>query len=99
MDKQPATGGWRYVDIKGMDPYVDYVNIMTYDLDAAPHHHSALKSDRAYRDCVRSVQAYLDLGISPKKLVLGIPFYGRHSFSESPTAISSHTISTPCRRM
>ena len=92
MDKQPATGGWRYVDIKGMDPYVDYVNIMTYDLDAAPHHHSALKSDRAYRDCVRSVQAYLDLGISPKKLVLGIPFYGRHSFSESPTAITYKNI-------
>ena len=75
-----------------MDPYVDYVNIMTYDLDAAPHHHSALKSDRAYRDCVRSVQAYLDLGISPKKLVLGIPFYGRHSFSESPTAITYKNI-------
>ena len=88
MDKVKIDAGWRYVDIKGMDPYVDYVNIMTYDLDAAPHHHSALKSDRAYRDCVRSVQAYLDLGISPKKLVLGIPFYGRHSWSESPTAVS-----------
>lgn len=88
MDKQTATGGWRYVDIKGMDPYVDYVNIMTYDLDEAPHHHSALSDSRAYRDCERAVNAYLNAGVSAKKLVLGIPFYGRHSWSKSPTAIT-----------
>ena len=80
--------GWRYVDIKGMDPYVDYVNIMTYDLDEAPHHHSALSDSRAYKDCDRAVKAYLDAGVNPGKLVLGIPFYGRHSWSTSPTAIS-----------
>lgn len=88
MDKQTTTGGWRYVDIKGMDPYVDYVNIMTYDLDEAPHHHSALSDSRAYRDCERAVKAYLNAGVSAKKLVLGIPFYGRHSWSKSPTAIT-----------
>ena len=71
-----------------MDPYVDYVNIMAYDLDEAPHHHSALKDSRAYKDCDRAVRAYLDKGINPAKLVLGIPFYGRHSWSTSPTAIS-----------
>ena len=91
-DKVKIEGGWRYIDIKGMDPYVDYVNIMTYDLDAAPHHHSALKSDRAYWDCTRAVQAYLDLGVNARKLVLGIPFYGRHSWSESPTAITYKNI-------
>ncbi len=37
MDKQPITGGWRYIDIAAVaPPYVDFVNIMTYDLDAAP---------------------------------------------------------------
>ena len=87
-DKVSVTGGYRYVDIKGMDPYVDYVNIMTYDLDEAPHHHSALKDSRAYKDCDRAVKAYLDAGVSAKKLVLGIPFYGRHSWSTSPTAIT-----------
>ena len=91
-DKVQIEGGWRYIDIKGMDPYVDYVNIMTYDLDAAPHHHSALKSDRAYWDCTRTVQAYLDLKVNPRKLVLGIPFYGRHSWSQSPTAITYKSI-------
>ncbi len=93
-DKVAVTGGYRYVDIKGMDPYVDYVNIMTYDLDEAPHHHSALSDSRAYKDCVRSVQAYLNAGVSPKKLVLGIPFYGRHSWSQKPTAITYKSILT-----
>lgn len=78
-------GGWRFVDIKGMDPYVDYVNIMTYDLDAKPHHHSALHSDRAAYDCERAVQAYLDLGVAPRKLVLGIPFYGRITWGKAIT--------------
>lgn len=88
MDKVSVTGGYRYVDIKEMDKYVDYVNIMTYDLDEAPHHHSALSDTRAYRDCNRAVNAYLNVGIRPNKLVLGIPFYGRISFSKSPTAIT-----------
>ena len=87
-DKVSVTGGWRYNDIAAMDKYVDYVNIMTYDLDEAPHHHSALSDSRAYRDCERAVKAYLNAGVSAKKLVLGIPFYGRHSWSKSPTAIT-----------
>ncbi len=91
-DKAAVEGGWRYVDIAGMDPYVDYVNIMTYDLDEAPHHHSALEDSRAYKDCARAVQAYLNAGVSAKKLVLGVPFYGRHSWSQSPTAISYKSI-------
>ncbi|MBR1538126.1 MAG: glycoside hydrolase family 18 [Bacteroidales bacterium] len=91
-DKVSVTGGYRYVDIKGMDPYVDYVNIMAYDLDEAPHHHSALNDTRAYKDCNRAVNAYLQAGIAPGKLVLGIPFYGRRSFSTSPTAISYRKI-------
>ena len=91
-DKVSVPGGWRYIDIAGMDPYVDFVNVMTYDLDAAPHHHSALSDTRAYKDCKRAVQAYLDAGVSPEKLVLGVPFYGRHSWSQSPTAISYKSI-------
>jgi len=84
-DAVTVEGGYRYVDIAGMDPYIDYVNIMTYDLDQAPHHHSALKDSRAYKDCVRAVQAYLDRGVAPQKLVLGIPFYGRHTWGHAIT--------------
>ena len=91
-DRTAVSNGWRYIDIKAMDPYVDFVHVMTYDLDEAPHHHSALSDSRAYMDCARSVQAYLDAGVSPKKLVIGIPFYGRCSFSQSPTTISYKAI-------
>ena len=87
-DKVSVSGGWRYNDIAAMDKYVDYVNIMTYDLDEAPNHHSALDDPRAYKDCNRAVKAYLDAGVAANKLVLGIPFYGRHSWSQSPTAIT-----------
>lgn len=82
-DKLQVTGGWRYIDIASVAPYVDFVNIMTYDLDAAPHHQSALKDPSAAYDCTRSVQAYLDAGMPAHKLVLGIPFYGRHSWTEA----------------
>lgn len=88
MDKYPSNGGYIFNDIAAMDPYVDYVNVMTYDLDEAPYHQSALSDSRAYSDCTRALNAYLKAGVSPKKIVLGIPFYGRHSFSTSPTSIS-----------
>ena len=93
MDAQETSdGGRRYIDIAGVDPYVDWVNIMTYDLDAAPKHQSALKDKNAYLDCDRAVNAYLNAGVAPSKLVLGIPFYGRHSFDSSPSAIDYNKI-------
>ncbi len=92
MDKYPSNGGYIFNDIAAMDPYVDYVNVMTYDLDEAPNHQSALSDTRAYSDCNRALNAYLNAGVSPKKIVLGIPFYGRHSFSTSPTSISYKNI-------
>ncbi len=92
MDKYPSNGGYIFNDIAAMDPYVDYVNVMTYDLDEAPHHQSALSDSRAYSDCNRALNAYLKAGVSPKKIVLGIPFYGRHSFSTSPTSVSYKNI-------
>jgi len=92
MDKRQISGGERYIDIAGCDPYVDYVNLMTYDLDAAPHHHSALLDKRAYWDIERTYKAYMDAGVNPSKLVLGIPFYGRISFSTSPTSITYKSI-------
>lgn len=89
MDKRPSSnGGWKYVDLKAVEPYVDFMNIMTYDMDEAPYHHSALQDSRAYWDCARAVTEYLNAVVPASKLVLGIPFYGRRSFSKSPTAIN-----------
>ncbi|MGC3976775.1 MAG: glycosyl hydrolase family 18 protein [Paludibacteraceae bacterium] len=91
-DKTAVTGGYQYIDIKAVAPYVDFVNIMSYDLDAAPRHQSALSDNTAYSDCVRSVQTYLNAGMPAEKLVLGIPFYGRISFSTTPTSINYKAI-------
>lgn len=88
LGKTAVEGGYRYIDIAAVNPYVDFVNIMTYDLDAAPAHQSALDNPSAYSDCKRAVQTYLDAGMPANKLVLGIPFYARHSFSASPTSIN-----------
>lgn len=79
-NKQPQNEGWKYIDVKAVDPYVDFVNIMTYDLDSAPGHQSPLNKPSAYWDCKRSVDEYLNAGVSAGKLVLGIPFYGRAHF-------------------
>lgn len=87
-DKEAIAGGYRYIDIAGVAPYVDFVNIMTYDLDEAPRHQSALSDTRSFSDCTRAVQLYLNAGMPANKLVLGIPFYGRRSFSIAPTAIN-----------
>lgn len=92
MDKKAVTGGYRYIDIKAVDKYVDFVNIMTYDLDAAPKHHSALNDSRAYWDCARAINAYRNAGVEYNKMVLGIPFYGRHSFSEKPQSLNYSAI-------
>lgn len=73
-------GGRRYIDVAAVDPYVDFVNIMTYDFDSAPHHQSAFDDPENSWDCRRAVQAYLDAGVPASKLVLGIPFYARHDF-------------------
>lgn len=80
-DVEGVEGGRRYIDVAAVDPYVDYVNIMTYDFAGAPSHQSALENSDYYWDCKRSVDEYLNAGISPSKLVLGIPFYARAHFN------------------
>lgn len=68
----------KYIDFKAIDPYIDFVNIMTYDMNRPPYHHSALyRSPRVdRRSCEESVEAHLQQGIPASKLVLGAPFYG-----------------------
>ncbi|HPV87904.1 MAG TPA: glycosyl hydrolase family 18 protein [Bacteroidales bacterium] len=92
MDVRVSEKGSRYIDLKAVEPYVDFVNVMTYDMDQAPKHHSALEDSRAYWDCARTYQAYVTAGFPPEKMVLGIPFYGRISFSTSPSAITYRQI-------
>ncbi len=68
--------------------YLDFINIMAYDMhgtwDAkgptnfqAPLFSSPDDPDKAQLSVDGTVKGYLALGIPPKKIVLGVPFYGR----------------------
>ncbi len=84
-----ATGGDSvYVantELGKLEKYLDFINIMTYDyhngLTSQAGHHSNLRlSGSDYPDgdaTVRSVMMHVDAGISPAKLNIGVPFYGR----------------------
>ena len=69
----------KYVDFKAIEPYVDLVNIMMYDVGNPPYHHASLyRSNMSGRvTAEEALQAHLDAGMPVNKLVLGVPFYGR----------------------
>jgi chitinase len=87
MDKQSTTGGYRYIDIAASLPYVDYINIMTYDLSVSGgNFHSALEgATSAAYTCKGAVAAYAKVGAPYSKLLLGIPFYGRKDWGSALT--------------
>ena len=69
----------KFVDFRAIEPYVDLVNIMMYDVGNPPYHHAALyRSEMSGRVTAQeALQAHLDAGMPANKLVLGVPFYGR----------------------
>lgn len=73
-----------YIDFKAIVPYVDFVNIMAYDMASAPQHNAPLYREKngkkspvaGWYTCDEAVNAHLKAGIPADKLVLGMPFYG-----------------------
>jgi chitinase len=73
-----------FIDFKGILPYVDFVNIMAYDMASAPQHNAPLYREKdgkkspvaGWYTCDEAVNAHLKAGIPAEKLVLGMPFYG-----------------------
>lgn len=68
-----------YIDFKAIMPYVDFVNIMAYDMANAPRHHAALypSDNTPSLTCDGAVKAHIAAGVPAGRLVLGVPFYGR----------------------
>lgn len=67
----------KYVDFKTAMQYLDFVNIMTYDMGKPPQHNSGLyKSSMTRRSCDESVTFHRQAGVPLNKIVLGMPFYG-----------------------
>ena len=68
----------KYIDFKSIEPLVDFVNIMTYDMGNPPNHHAGLFRSK-YTGGIsvdEAVTAHVTAGMPIDKLVLGIPFYG-----------------------
>lgn len=79
-----ATGIDSYAnyDYENSAQYIDYISIMTYDMQHGSYaSHQAAMTYKLYH-CYKAISnAYTyyvtNSGISPSKLILGIPFYGR----------------------
>lgn len=65
--------------------YLDFINVMTYDLYHGYHyqtgHHSNLfpsdKEEFGGNSSLEAINRHVDAGVPINKLVLGVPFYGR----------------------
>lgn len=66
-------------DYRNCIQYLDFVNVMTYDMASAPNHHSALYRGgtvgNGYIVMHESIKNHLNAGIPRDKLVMGLAFY------------------------
>ena len=70
----------KYVDWPNAMKYLDYVNVMTYDMGAAPNgHNSPLHKSAVFnhRSWDESVDAHEKGGVPRDRMVMGVPFYGK----------------------
>lgn len=86
----------QYIDFKAIDPYVDFVNIMAYDMASAPKHHSALymSENSGSLTSDEAVKRHNTAGFPSNRLVLGMPFYGRGGKSGIPDFVDYKEIET-----
>lgn len=74
-----------HTDLGKAARYLDYVNIMTYDIyhgnDKTTGHHSNLyqsaKGNQSRNSTADGVDGHIRAGVPASKIVLGLPFYGR----------------------
>lgn len=79
----------KYVDWPTAIKYLDYVNVMTYDMGAAPKgHNSPLYRSSTFdqRSCDESIELHKKAGVPLNRQVMGIPFYGKAE--KNPSASS-----------
>ena len=74
------------IEIDSISKTVDFINIMCYnyhdDWNTSTAHHtnlftSATNTNKEHLSTAQIVKDYIEAGADPKKLVIGVPFYGR----------------------
>ena len=68
-----------YIDFEGVMPYIDFVNIMAYDMENPPKHNAPLYQSSKFPgwfNCDMAVKAHCAKGVPASMLELGMPFYG-----------------------
>ena len=82
-----SNGPYRF-DLGNVSKYLDYIHIMTYDLQSgssATHHTALYDSSNTLSGCTvaSSVQTYLNNGVPASKIVIGLAFYGKRTKATS----------------
>ena len=84
-----------YIDFRSCIQYIDFVNVMSYDMGNPPYHHSALyPSDITnWMTTSTAINAHLAAGVPREKLVMGMPLYGRgkQGYSAEPDSTKGVT--------
>ena len=72
-----------YIDFPSCIKYMDFVNIMAYDVANPPKHHTTLRrSPLSGRITIEeAIDAHIRNGVPAEKLTLGMPLYGRGDHS------------------
>uniref|UniRef100_A0A0P0CM87 chitinase n=1 Tax=Hypocrella siamensis TaxID=696354 RepID=A0A0P0CM87_9HYPO len=78
----------RHFDMKALEPYVDFFNIMTYDLHGSWDMSNGVGPYLNAHTNLTEVKKVMDLlwrdGVNPDKVVLGLAFYGRTYIMQEP---------------
>ena len=75
----------KFIELDRIHAYLDWIDLMTYDfhnsLTPTTGHHAGLhkskNSGAGERSIERAVKEYLAAGVPARKLIVGVPFYGR----------------------
>ena len=75
----------KYIDFRSCVQYMDFVNVMAYDMGNPPRHHAALFPSpvSSHITASQAVEEHLKAGVPASKLVMGMPFYGRGNREDS----------------
>lgn len=71
--------GGRFYDFPAFIDAVDFVNMMSYDMNRVPEHHAPLFNSERFTGLTveKALQAHLGQGVPARKLCMGLPLYGR----------------------